>query len=83
MLLLYKSAICPSCGKPHDLVVEESGTALLLKMHDFICPANGQRTAWQPNVFAHPIQQLPNQAIRLLPHVNTVSTQPGLSSNRR
>jgi hypothetical protein len=71
MLLLYKNVACPICKGHHDFCVEESSSCMVLKAHDFICPATGQRIIWHPDVFAHPIKQAPQNAIRLLSHVDS------------
>jgi hypothetical protein len=69
MLLLYKNAVCPVCRAQHDFCADESRSAMIPKIHDFICPTTGKRSIWHPDVFAHPVNKSPDNAIQLMTHI--------------
>jgi hypothetical protein len=71
MLLLYKNAVCPLCKEHHDFCVDEPRSAMIPRIHDFVCPTTGKRTIWHPDVFAHPVGKAPENAIQLMNHVES------------
>ncbi len=67
MIVVYRSVHCPLCKEHHDLWMQEPGTVLTFKPHEFLCPVTHHRTAWHPDVFAHVTSKQPDRGVELVP----------------
>src|SRR5271165_4473857 len=76
MLVLYKGVHCPLCNGQHDLWMDQLGTGLTYKPHEFTCPQTQQRTLWKPDVFAHVVKEKPANALPLVPSFDTRPAHP-------